>query len=316
MAAFFLLFSFSLVLNVVSQTLQNLPETYSWAGFTLDSSGTYLTAAQYRTNSSSYNGQIYYSQDAGSTWEVSNAPALGYSGIAGSSSGAVLVAIGYFLFPYVSTDYGSTWLKKTGPQSTGSVAISGNGQCMAYVNVDTGISYSSNQGASWSTVGPAYKAQAVGLDSTGTNVVIAVNVVGLYYSGNSGSTFSLQYSDSTVYWTSSIAFSAGSSVYAGTGSSGSILVSTNYGSTWSATQGKYLKIIYLSVDSSGQNVLAIIGFGGAQLYFSTNGGTSFTQLTTGNSNFCVLNGDGNFMLYNYNSSSLSPSSAYSANPSK
>lgn len=322
MASFILLLLSSLVLTtVVSQTQQDLPVTAYWAGFTSDSTGTFLTAAQKKqVTQGTYNGQIYYSQNAGATWELSDAPAQGYYSIAGSSSGAVLVTIGNSEIPYVSIDYGRTWVKKTAPQAYSSayVAISGNGQCMAYANHNSGISYSDNQGSSWITIGPQnVRCQAVGLDATGVYIVVAVQDVGLYFSDNSGATFKLAYGNTAASF-SLVAFSGDATVYVGMKTSPhSILVSENYGALWNATGGtasNMQSIAYLSVSSSGENIFSVWG---SDLYFSSNGGASFAQLTDRYSSVCIINGEGDFVLYNYGTTYSSVnSSVYSADPSK
>ncbi len=307
---FFLFFS-TLVSKTLCQTLQALPTTNSWHGFTSDSSGTYLTAAQSRTSGE---GQIYFSLNGGLSWSVSNAPSQGYYGIAGSSSGQILLTVGYSLTPYVSLDYGSTWTEKSTTQgSSNSVAISGNGQCMAYTLFSSGISFSNNQGASWSTIGPNVRCQAISMDTTGTHIVVAVNAVGLYYSENSGATFTLQYSNSNANY-DSIAFSGIGSVYAGmTTSPYSLLVSSNDGLSWTVASNNSAQFDCLSVSSSGQNIISVIG---SQLYFSTNAGVSFTKFTSSRcGSECALNGDGDFVLYNYGEC-FNDSYVYSANPCK
>eukprot|EP01040_Poterioochromonas_malhamensis_P006613 gene6613-7122_t len=306
----FFLFFLTLVSKTLCQTLQALPTTNTWHGFTSDSSGTYLTAAQ-----SAYGGegQIYFSVNGGLNWSLSNAPAQGYYVIAGSSSGQILLTVGHSSTPYVSLDYGSTWTQKSTTQgSPNSVAISGNGQCMAYT-LSSGISFSNNQGASWSTIGPNVECQAVSMDTTGTHIVVAVNAVGLYYSENSGTTFSLQYSNSNANY-DSIAFSGIGSVYAGmTTTPYSLLVSTNYGLSWTVASNNNYHFECLSVSSSGQNIISVIG---GQLYFSTNAGVTFTELTSSGCGFeCALNGDGDFVLYNYGECS-NDNYVYSANPCK
>eukprot|EP01040_Poterioochromonas_malhamensis_P006612 gene6610-7120_t len=307
----FFLFLCTLISRTLCQTLQALPTTNPWAGFTSDSSGTYLTAAQSRTNGA---GQIYFSLNGGLSWSLSNAPSQGYYVIAGSSSGQILLTVGHSFTPYVSFDYGSTWTQKsTTLGSANSVAISGNGQCMAYT-LSSGISFSNNQGASWSTIGPNVECQAVSMDTTGTHIVVAVNKVGLYYSENSGATFSLQYSNSNANY-DSIAFSGVESVYAGmTTSPYSLLVSTNYGLSWTVASNNTNTFYCLSVSSSGQNIISVIG---EQLYFSTNAGVSFTELTSSGCGFeCALNGNGDFVLYDYESlgQCFTTGYAYSANP--
>eukprot|EP01040_Poterioochromonas_malhamensis_P016291 gene16291-18457_t len=306
----FFLFFLTLVSKTLCQTLQALPTTNSWHGFTSDSSSTYLTAAQSPFGGDE--GQIYFSLNGGLNWSLSNAPAQGYYGIAGSSSGQILLTVGHSSTPYVSLDYGSTWTKRSTIQGiSNSVAISGNGQCMAYT-LSSGISFSNNQGASWSTIGPNVECQAVSMDTTGTHIVVAVNAVGLYYSENSGETFTLQYSNSSANY-DSIAFSGIGSVYAGmTTSPYSLLVSSNYGLSWSVASNNTNTFYCLSVSSNGQNIISLIG---GQLYFSTNAGVSFTELTSyGCGSECAINGDGDFVLYNYGGSCSTDNYVYSANP--
>ena len=270
-----------------------------------------------------YNGQIYFSLNGGLSWSVSDSPAIGYYSIAGSSaSGQYLIAAGVSNNAlYLSTNYGQNWTVPTTPRPNPSyVAVSSTGQYMIYSQSFTQnacLTYSSDFGSSWSNIGPNGSCGPAAISPTGDFIVFNMKNIGLYSSTDGGTTFTLQY-PTTSSFVSILYAATGSVFYAGMSTSPySILRSTDNGSKWSTVSGTVNntnQIYSFSVDSSGDNILAVIDF---NLYFSTDAGNSFTQIddTPSTSSDCVLNGQGNFCLYNYGTT-YPNTYVYSANPSK
>lgn len=287
----------------------NIPGTFAWGGVTSDVTGTYLTAAQ-KPSSPIYNSpqQIFYSKDAGNTWATSNAPAIGYYGIAAAISTPNIVVAGGYNGIYISNDYGANWVSKSTFIGNGGAAISANGQIMALVKLTSSncMAYSSNQGATWSTnLGPT------GLTGSCESIAVSSNTIvigtagsGIYVSTNAGTSWTVTYpTTSTII---SITYGGGV-FYAGMRDSPYyILMSTDAGSSWQVTSGSQTTSPSVWQVAVASNVPSYLAVAATELYVTTDSGVTYTQ-KTGNSMTKVIavNGDGSLALFNAGNNSIS-----------
>ncbi len=284
-----------LVERVHAQNQTSLPANF-YTGVSSDSSGSYLTAA-------ALNGPIYYSDDRGVSWKVSDAPnPVNYLAVAASSTGQYVIAESATTI-LVSSDYGEHFT--TAANISGrfnSVAVSGTGQYMVSISdsvtPNTCLSYSNNYGASFvSGLGPnttsinsdGSKCVGVGIDASGTYVVLSVYSQGLWVSNNvlNASAWQLTYEYDVEI--SAIAF-GGTSFYAGYVSTPAYVVqSTDYGYTWTVKGSVYDQIRSIAVDSTGVNVLLASYY---HLYLSQDSGTTYDWLWSSPAVYnCAMNGN-------------------------
>ncbi len=302
--------------RVHAQTKTSLPNAL-YTGLSSDSTGSYLTAV-------AYYGPIYYSNDSGVSWKVSDAPRDSYNAVAASSTGQYVIA-GSDYKTLVSSDYGQHFTAVTS-KAAEHVAVSSTGQYMVTntggytISPNTCLSYSNNYGASFTSgLGPPNTNRTdcggVGIDSSGTYVVLLVHLQGLWVSNNVTDISSWQLTYGTDTYIEAIAF-GGTSFYAGYWSvPGYLIQSTDYGYTWilkSALTENSNAILSLAVDSTGVNVLVASYLG---LYLSQDSGDSYETIYPTNSYVCAMNGNTTLAIWTV----LEPShdfDVYVGNPRK
>ena len=129
---------------------------------------------------------IYYSNDSGQTWNISNSPTTNWLSV--SISGAYAVACDESSeSPYYSSDYGATWYKsKTLTSYCTCVSISGSN---AVAGGNGGkIYYSNNYGATWQ-ISTSDQATWWHISIDGANAVACVYDGYIYYSSNYGASW-------------------------------------------------------------------------------------------------------------------------------
>ncbi len=289
----FVVFVFvTLVGRVYAQTQTSLPKAF-YGGVSSDFSGTYLTAV-------AINGPIYYSNDSGVSWKLSDAPIRGsYFDVAASSTGNYVIAAAFSAI-LLSADYGQHFTNAVNLTNTDKVAISGSGQFMlsVYSSERWHLAYSNNYGASFMLgLGPNSNGSSctnVAIDTSGTYVVISVLNEGLWTTNNITDPLAWKLTYETKAKIYEIAF-GGTSFYAGYLSSpGYVVQSTNYGYNWTVKGSVSDPITSIAVDSTGVNVLVTTYFG---LYLSQDSGSSFDWIYSAELYECAMNGNTTFAVF-------------------
>lgn len=287
----------SLVERVQCQTQTSLPAA-SYQAVSSDSSGTHLTAVV-------YNGPIYYSNDSGVSWAVSDAPTptATYEAVATSSTGQYVI-INSQSATYVSSDYGQHFTNITNVGGlSNTVAVSSTGQYMVAVSSSLSpnncLSYSNDYGASFTlNLGPSTTSDfcvGVSIDTSGTYVVVSVYNQGLWTSNGVTNTSSWKLTTATTLEISAIAF-GGTSFYAGFVSTPAYVIqSTDYGATWDAKGSVSNSIVSISVDSTGAQVLLGTFY---NLFFSQDSAATFRSIDTSSTvSHSSMNSDATLTIY-------------------
>jgi photosystem II stability/assembly factor-like uncharacterized protein len=212
-------------------------------------------------------GAVCLSTDGGNNWSSNNCPSDAWHCVATSADGTKLVAVGHTFdadddddtsdqigVVYTSADAGNTWVSNSLPVTVFlwySVASSADGNTLAVVSQDGQICVSTNAGETWQQPvnGPSTNNiyDSVACSANGRKLVVV-------------------------------------SQYENPAYTGSIYTSTNSGLTW--TSNNVPSLLWESVASSADgNRLFAVGYNfpsGSVVYFSTNAGTSWTHMSTGN----------------------------------
>jgi hypothetical protein len=106
-----------------------LPNWFWWNYVTSSTDGTKLAVA------SQNGGQIYTSTNSGIDWMQTSAPDYGWSSMASSADGNILVAVAWNGPICVSTNSGATWATTADPWFWTSVATSADGSIMVATSV-------------------------------------------------------------------------------------------------------------------------------------------------------------------------------------
>jgi hypothetical protein len=214
-------------------------------------------------------GGIYLSYNYGQTWnyvQVSNY----YVGLcAMSASGQYMVAAPAYTgsitsgYIYISLNYGQTWTQTTqyfSGNGAGGVAVSGNGQYMAYQYSNV-VYLSSTYGQTWTALSLA-SAGSIAMSYTGQYIAIQYYNTGIYISSNYGVFFSTNTTPTSIYNSVSMS-SSGQYIFLNSYSNGTIYTSINYGSTFSipATTG-FANMYGSGISGSGQYQLAVCSVSG------------------------------------------------------
>jgi photosystem II stability/assembly factor-like uncharacterized protein len=199
---FFSIFFLSFLSSVVSQYYTFVPEintNLNWKKVASDSTGTYLIAVSYLSNSLA--GSVYTSRNGGSTWTsvTPDSPTTqSWHSCAIDSTGQYFVAGNSDKGIYVSSDYGVTWtIRQAFTVASGNflyhIATSSNGQYMFAAtsivkqDLDGTIYYSTNYGVKWTAIVITDSGIVYGIDCDNTGkLVVASAENGIYRSTNYG----------------------------------------------------------------------------------------------------------------------------------
>ena len=105
-------------------------------------------------------GAILVSTDSGETWEIADAPRSGWSSVAVSADGSMVVAAGYLPGIYTSADSGTTWIPRFKPDLSNVEALASSADGVKLVavanqvNLGFGIYQSTDSGETWELVNP------------------------------------------------------------------------------------------------------------------------------------------------------------------
>ena len=248
------------------QTWNAHATTQPWHAVTASAGGLKLAAA-------ANNGTIYYSNDGGTTWTASDAPALNWAGIASSADGTHMVAVPNGDYVYTSVNGGVNWNKQTASSTTNRaytcVASSADGyKLVAAVGGGSSIFTSTNGGSNWSArIGnPTWT--AVSSSADGTKLAVTTTGLMIYSSIDSGATWTN--TGPSAAWTSVAASADGIKLVASI-SNGSLYTSTDAGVTWRPRFGAQP---WTGVASSS-NGLNLAAASTSAIYTSTDGGNTW-----------------------------------------
>jgi hypothetical protein len=213
-------------------------------------------------------GGIYLSYNYGQTWNYVQVCNYYVGLFAMSASGQYMLATPGYTgsttsgYIFISSNYGQTWtqtMQYFSGNGAGGVAVSGNGQYMAYVY--SGVTYlSSTYGQTWSTLSLA-NTGVIAMSYTGQYIAISFPNNGVYISSNYGVSFSTNTTPSAPFGISMS--SSGQYILVNSYGNGTIYTSINYGSTFSiATTTGFANMYGSAISGSGQYQLAVCNASG------------------------------------------------------
>ena len=186
---------------------------------------------------------------------------------------------------YYSNNLGANWIQSTLTiNNFDSVVLSGDNGIAGSASFD-GLYYSTSTGVNWIqstlTTGGATSGNFFTVALSGTNAIAATSIddTGIYYSINSGQTWT-QSINLTSGDFNSVALS-GSNGIAGSNSASGLYYTTNSGVNWTRsnlTSGGPTENDFYSVSLSGTNAIAG-SMSGTGIYYSTNSGLGFSTWT-------------------------------------
>jgi hypothetical protein len=243
------------------------------------SNGVYMFVPSFSTN-------VYTSTNSGVSF--SSASGNNFTFIASSSDSTFLVALDSTMTSvYKSTDYGQNWSPLSGISTSNyftSIAISksigGSGYTIAVVD-EGNINISQDSGSTWNKVSSFPGSQStrfysVACSATGTKMFICsyANSAGaIYYSTDSGTTWSLGNTSGIYGWYVAITCSDdGNTAYCCL-QSNSIWKSTDNGQSWTSTS---LTPFWKSIACSGDGSFAV-AVADTQNIYTNNGITDWTE---------------------------------------
>jgi hypothetical protein len=278
-----------------------LPINGTWSSTAVSQTAQYMLATQ-------NTGNVYLSSNYGSAWApITSIPTTGaWTSAAMSSTAQYMIATTNGAGVYVSPYYGASgsWVQiQTSVLPTAgnymNSAISSNGQYMMVANNTTGSAYiSTAYGASgsWGQVTsamglPTNSAWAgLAMSGTGQYMLAAQNTGSVYLSytyGQSWLTIPTATLPNTGAWQKLSISSTGQYMLAANNSAGSVYLSTNFGTTWTAisalpANGNWYTT---TISTTGQYMLAANNSAGSAYYSSDYGTTwaAITALPTSNS---------------------------------
>ena len=239
----------------------------------------------------------------------------GFMSVAADVSGQKLVACakngGYI---WTSTNRGDTWVQRTGAGSRSwiSVASSANGVKLIAADQGGSVWTSGDSGVTWTErpdVGPSPQTwSCVAISANGTYAAAGAGVPGvangyIYWSDDSGATWTQTGAPQRNDWTSLTVSNDGATLYAtGTGQyTGPIYKSTDSGTTWNLIPFTGVTVGFYAIAGSSDGTKLIIGdqLGGTGIWTSTDTGLNWTNNTSyfqgqviGNNGSIVSSNDG------------------------
>ena len=276
-------------------TVQNaLPINGAWSSTAVSQTAQYMLATQ-------NTGNVYLSSNYGSEWApITSIPTTAaWTSASMSSTAQYMIATTNGAGVYVSPYYGASgsWVQiQTSVLPTAgnymNSAISSNGQYMMVANNTTGSAYISTAYGASGSWGPVTAAMGLptntawaglAMSGTGQYMLAAQNTGSVYLSytyGQAWLTIPTATLPNTGAWQSLAISSTGQYMLAANNSAGSVYLSTNFGTTWTAISslpvtGNWFDVI---ISSTGQYMLAVNNSAGSA-YYSSNFGTTWADIT-------------------------------------
>ena len=278
------------------------PTSGVWNSVSMSTTGQYAVACTRDSN-----GLIYYSNDYGNKWNVSNStPGTWYSVSISSSGDYAIGCIGGGGKIYHSNNQGQSWtVSNSIPGNWYSLSISSSGQyAIASINGGTGglIYYSSDYGVNW-TVSNSNSSNwiSVSISSSGQYAFACIYDItqtvnnGIYYSNDYGHTWTLSNNVSTTWYSVSISSSGQYAV--GCVRNGKIYYTNDYGQTWNiaslSTGGPAGNANWYSVSISSTGQYALACAPGVVMYYSITYGEIWIPTTNFLANWSSVSISGN-----------------------
>jgi photosystem II stability/assembly factor-like uncharacterized protein len=246
---------------------------FVWSSAASSADGSKLFVAAFANDSKNSGGAIFISTNSGANWTQTSAPTNNYwTSIASSADGSKLVAVGNGIF--TSTNSGTTWTQQTNPRNISwfSVVSSADGTKLV-IQVPDVIYRSTNSGVTWTQITPppilwpgTSSRQVIASSADGTRLVAAF------------------YGDANF-------------------NACPIFLSTNSGTTWTATSAPSNNWNSVSSSADGTKIVALAGsaFGPQNIgpiYTSTDSGETWTSNNVPNEEWTSVacSADGNKLV--------------------
>ena len=227
---------------------------------------------------------IYYSDDYGATWAITNSGSRGWKQLSINADGTIMLGAANSGC-YISTDYGATWsvLPTLGTNYSEGIACSSDGQYILSGKYNNSVFLSTNYGSTFNSItslGTGSWANGVRVSLTGQYMIVHKNDTNSFYFSND---YGVTWSTKTVSSLTRINRydMSGDGKYilaANRNANGYVYISSDYGSTWSSVSAPswYWQTVALNYDGVYQAILTNNSY---KIYLSSNSGSSFTQNT-------------------------------------
>jgi hypothetical protein len=273
----------------VTWTAITPPEGNPCTDVAMSSNGQHMYYTTY--NSGAGAGEVYHSDDYGANFlELSNAPPL-VSHMACNSTGEKVYCPSRFDFNmYVSTDYGANFTLTANVASIGGVACSTSGQYVYMAGSGTIVFSSTDYGVTFAQAPYSFGLiSEIKCDSTGQKVIIATN---------DGIAYSLDYSVSMVRLSipasnyTSVAFNSVGNRIVVLAADGTISVSYDAGTTWTAQTiiGQSTTFTSGGVSISPDGTRYVYSLGTPGTYIKSEGTVDVAPISTALANVSYYNG--------------------------
>lgn len=249
------------------------------------------------------------------TWTLTSTTA-NWKAVACDSTCLIQYAGVYGGYIFKSTDGGGTWsqLTSAGSRNWNSLAASSNGNFVTGVDYGGYVYQSNDAGNTWSSVAATGNWRAVSMDQTGATQVAAMTGGSIYLSTDYGATWTGQVTPGTGNW-SAVNINYPATVIAATIKNGNIWVASKSAGTWTwvnktssgnlatgATDSNALNLkgwTGIVVSDSGNRMAAVndnsTGGGSGNLFYSSDTGTSWTEINTGNFQWQAIAGSSDLL---------------------
>ena len=286
--------------NSGSTWIQTSSPTSNWSAIKCNSTGSTIAAAI-------NNGPIWISINSGSSWIQTESPQSSWTSLSLDSTGTYLTGISTPLYAFTFTNNNGTLQTNLKIQT---VTSSFSGKILLACVYGSGISLSTNYGASWSlTTAPTKNWYSICSDASGQRLAACIDNSGIYTSSDSGTTW-VNRSVPSANWRSICSDVSGINLAACIDSSNIIYTSSTSGSTWIpniVTLGSWKSICS---DYTGKYLAACIN--GSGIYISSNSGSTWTNSSAPSNNWISIcsNSTGKYLAACINGSSIYNSSNY------
>jgi hypothetical protein len=277
-----------------ASTTLNSVSGRGWRNSCCDATGQYLMCCN------NYQGTlgVFVTINSGTSWTTKTSSAV--SQVSMSQSGQYMAYITSGNILYLSTNYGSTFTNVLSATSLFSVSISSDGtRIIAGSNQTSGNVYTSlTASISWTTISAVgFPVQYCTISNNGVNICIMKGTTQVYYSNNSGSSFTASQSVTECY--SLAASSTGQYViFASVGASPRIYYSSDYGVTFNYYGTRTANECCISSDGS---LMVMYSYTNEYVYSSNSGTTWAIKTPTAINSQFYPNGmcmaDKNFMYW-------------------
>jgi photosystem II stability/assembly factor-like uncharacterized protein len=187
-------FGFVVPLSVAGTSAHMAPLPSDVYLVSIDSTGQYMYALQSLGSSNNF---LFYSHDSGMNWIAADLNLGSNYDMDVSADGQTVAVVGSSSSTWVSTDAAVTWYVYTG-MNPYTVSVSPSGAAILTTKISHAddsngcMSLSSDNGNSWTTIGPdisSYTCEDGAVDSSGQIIVVAVSGIGLFTSQDTGVTW-------------------------------------------------------------------------------------------------------------------------------